>query len=233
MEKDRREKKEAHRSGVLHEVVDPPVGRGPQPADEEEEEEDAEEEKDLRGPVAGPPLKDEEADEEEEEPEDGGVEVGRPPEPDRREAHRDGGHFAGRRRRPPGDPAGPVPNEVGHGLPDPVPAQLARGVGDRVDEVAADTQNAIARDDARPLRRSSRRDQPHLDAAGAVRQGHDAVVGPRGEHVRDRRDRDRETDESDRVEPPAQGTLLLRRGVPRRRGGHPGEIRHPAVNGKG
>src|SRR5207237_1757574 len=80
MEEHGRQEKERDGPGVLHEDVDPPVGGGPQPADEEEQKENAEQEEDARRPIVGPITKDKEGDEEEEKAEDRCIEVGLAPQ---------------------------------------------------------------------------------------------------------------------------------------------------------
>src|SRR6266508_5002644 len=83
-----------------------------------------------------------------------------------------------------------------------------------------DAENAVARCDARLLRRSALRDAAHLDPSGPVGNRHDAVVRAGGEHVRDRRHRDRQANQANRVEPAAQRASPLGHVVSRRRQAH-------------
>ena len=119
MEKDCGEQEQRHRSGVLHEQIDPPVGGGPQPADEEEQEQDAEQEENPGRAVLRAPVEHEEPDEEEEETERGRVDIRRPAEPLRGEADLRRAHLAFRLATA----ASPMV-EIGHPFPDRVLPKL-------------------------------------------------------------------------------------------------------------
>ena len=186
MKERRRQEEERDRAGVLDEEIDPPVGRWPQPANEEQQEKNAHDEEHPDGPVVRALPEHEQTDREKEKPDDRFVEVRGVGENPARQRHVRDEHMILAALDHIRDP------RADSGL-----QELAPRVGRAPHDSMVDAEDPVPGEDPGSLGAGAPENLPDEDGILAVGVRDDSVGRPSDEHVGDRAQGDCQTHEAE------------------------------------